>query len=327
MKVILILADVLLIAGLAGAIYIVFYTEQLHKTLPQTTQTGITIMQPAARTSGLGDMDVNKISSLLGGKRTSAIQPVKNGPDGAAVLATVDLDKFEVRAVALDTEEPAMTMCTIRDTESGDQINLFVGDEYKGWKFIRAKGQVAIFSSDGKEKEMLLCTVQIASANAPQNPNGMPNQPNGIPNQPGVNPNQPNQPRVPNGGANPNQPGNRPGIRQPTSVRREIRREYIRELAGKADKLMNDVYVSPFVSNGKSIGMKINSIAPNSPLNAFGFQPGDIVKSWNGTPITNEKQLFDIYNKYKNNVDTVPGTNEVIIIRQGQEIRLNINLR
>jgi type II secretory pathway component PulC len=326
LRYLLIFLDIVALGAIAGAVYLCFFTPKLNADVPQPVIQSISIPQIPTRSVGFTADEASAFAAFAGGKRSSDIAPVTNPGEAPKTVLDIELEKIEVRATAEDTESPADSFCCIRDTETSEQKMLFVGDEYKGWKLIRVKGTNAVFAYKGEEKALELTKEPLVAANTgPVNPN-MPNQ---------GNPGNPNNPNNPNAWQNPNNPGNRgpnsnTGANQPKTnapIRREINRSFLKDLSNKADKVIQDVYAKPFVVNGKAIGMQVQSIVPNSPLNSFGIMPGDIIKTWNGQQINSEPRCYEILKQYRNNIDSVPASNEVIIIRNGQEIRLNINLR
>ncbi len=93
------------------------------------------------------------------------------------------------------------------------------------------------------------------------------------------------------------------------------------------DKYIQQVFAKPFYEAGRPIGMEVTKIEQNSPLRYFGIQPGDVILNWNGQVINSEKKCYEIMNQYSGNINSVPNSNNITLIRNGTKVNLTIDLR
>ncbi len=327
LKVLIILFDIVLLLALAAAVYFSYFDKRYSVKVPDVlAEASITVPRALNNQAGLSGTQIERISTVLSPIKVEKVEPGKTDPNSDTKESKTELDNLIVLGVIEDKSAPEDSCAILYDKEDNKQENLYVGDEYKGWKLKQVIDRVTVLlERNGEEKTIKKTDEKVAMVTGAAKP-GVPN-PN--PNMPGMNnpanrfPNQPNNPNMPNNPAvaNPNAPA------RTTNVTRNIRREFLKELSSSFDARMQEVYAKPFVVNGRSVGMQVSRIDPKSPLMAFGVQQGDVIKSWNGIPITSEKQALDIAAKYRQNVDAIPSANEITVLRGGTEIRLNIQLR
>jgi type II secretory pathway component PulC len=232
-----------------------------------------------------------------------------------------------VIGVIYDTEAPEDSVAIIFDRETGKQENLFVGDEYKGWKFESVKDRVTVVLVKGEERREIGKTTDkavVASASAGSQPQPGPNNPGkalpGANNPSGLNPNQP-------GGRNPKQPTNpNSNVVTPSNEKKTIPRSFIEQLNKNRDQYIQQVFAKPYYEAGRPIGMEVVKIDQQGPLRYFGIQQGDVILTWNGQTINSEAKCYDLMKQY-NDVRTIPNQNNIVLIRNGQRVNLNIELR
>ncbi len=332
LKILLILVDLVLIAALAGEVW-ALSNGKVKMRVPAALQ-GVEMSRfvPSRNHRYLTQADLTLVAKALSPEPVKAVEPVKGGEETASGSKEIsELGDLVVIGVILDTESPSDSIAVLYDKKSGEQENLFVGDEYKGWKLVKVIDRLTVLlERDGERKEVKKADDVLALLASSSGSGGAA----AAAGRPGTHRSAPAS-RIPSrttptgyrGGRSPFGTPAAGRTTRPRNIVRNINREFLRRLAKTYDKRIQEVYAKPFIVNGRSIGMKVTRIDPKSPLMTFGIQPGDIIKSWNGIPITSERQCLELAAKYRNNVNAIPQRNEVVVIRNGTEIRMTVNLR
>ena len=74
-----------------------------------------------------------------------------------------------------------------------------------------------------------------------------------------------------------------------------IKREFLSKVLDNSGKLIGIAAVAPKMENGKSVGMAIRGIRPNTLLHKLGIQNGDVLESINGKPLEGTDAALEAY--------------------------------
>jgi len=116
------------------------------------------------------------------------------------------------------------------------------------------------------------------------------------------------------------------GFAIPSNMAKHVMDQLVKD--GKVRRGQLGVAVQPVTSDiAASLGLKevrgvlVNSVVPGSPAAKAGLRPGDVITSFNGTPV-------DDPNSFRNQVaSTTPGTNVTIsLLRDGREQQVTVKL-
>jgi S1-C subfamily serine protease len=83
-------------------------------------------------------------------------------------------------------------------------------------------------------------------------------------------------------------------------------------------------YVGVFLNGGSTGGAQVSSVQSGSPADTAGLQPGDVVTSINGKPITSTQDFIETVDTY------APGTTITVTVKRGtgiQDVHLKLGLR
>ncbi len=100
-----------------------------------------------------------------------------------------------------------------------------------------------------------------------------------------------------------------------------ISRELINDSLNNLSKLGTQARIMPHFSNGKAVGFKLYSIAPNSLYSKIGLKNGDVVKKINGFNLDSPEKALEIYQKLRTS-DRVT----IEIERRGRDMQLQYNI-
>ena len=328
LKAILIFLDLVFLAALIGAVYFVFIDKRFKSKREDIlkNKTVVSVLHKN-RQKTVNQGEIVRISKVLDPAPIAKAEPTTATGNEEEKKEETEIENLIVFGVIYSSISK-YSSAIIFDKETNEQLNLFIGEEHKGWKLVKVIDRLTVLlAKDGVEKEVKKSedVSAMLSASAPNgapanaNPSGNNVRP---PTRPGVRPNPWKRSAV---NKQPNTHTNT--TTRPASQKRTISRAFLRQIASKFDQHYQEVYAKPFVVNGRSIGMQVSKLDRNSQLNAFGIQRGDIIKTWNGMPITSERQCLDLMNKYRKNVNSIPATNNVTVIRNGREIKMTIQLR
>ncbi|GAB4161511.1 MAG: hypothetical protein Kow00107_09210 [Planctomycetota bacterium] len=331
LKIFIIFLDLVFIAAVAGAVYFVFFTDKLKIDVPDPVK-GMTVGRTSTTMGrvGLTDVDLKLFAEVFQSQRPENGEPAAVNVDNSANAEeeTTSVDNLVVIGVIYDTEAPEDSVAIIFDRESGKQENLFVGDEYKGWKFDSIKDRITVIFVKGEERKEVTKTKDNVVASAA----GAGPQPGAVnPNKPGAG--NPYNPSGLNPRSNPVNRDQRGSSKQgssntivPSNQKKTIPRSFIEQLSKNRDQYLQQVFAKPFYEAGRAIGMEVVKLDTNGPLKYFGVQQGDIILTWNGETINSEKKCYDLMNQY-NDPKTIPAQNNIVLIRNGTRVNLSIELR
>jgi general secretion pathway protein C len=74
-----------------------------------------------------------------------------------------------------------------------------------------------------------------------------------------------------------------------------IKREFLSKVLDNSGKLIGIAAVAPKIENGKSVGMAIRGIRPNTLLHKLGIHNNDILESINGKPLEGTDAALEAY--------------------------------
>lgn len=88
-------------------------------------------------------------------------------------------------------------------------------------------------------------------------------------------------------------------VRQVAPGSFEIDRSTIEGLLDKQTELLGSVRAKPESVGGKTVGLRVQSIKPGSPLAQVGIEPGDLLETINGVSMADPAGLIDAYAKLR----------------------------
>lgn len=110
--------------------------------------------------------------------------------------------------------------------------------------------------------------------------------------------------------------------RSPREQRITIDRTMIDEAFQDVNKLMTDIAVTPHVEDGKTDGLNLNRIQPNSIFRRMGLRNGDVLMGVNGQEIQTVEDAMQMYNNLRTSEEV-----QIQLKRRGQERTINYNIR
>ncbi|MDZ7816309.1 MAG: hypothetical protein U5N86_10015 [Planctomycetota bacterium] len=322
-----------LAGALCGSVYYCFFTDRIATAdIEGISNVSIPQPPPVKGQSGLSQPDIESLGNLF--SQDEPAPKADTPPEGEGEDEEVkSIDDLVVIGVIYDPDDDTECVAIVYDLVTSEQINLFDGDEYKGWKLHKVEDRVTVLLAKGetirrvtKIDDLSEIADTAVASNQPSKP-----QPRAVNSQGRPVPRYAsgNSAKSPDTHRNTRSSGGSSSTSSANSdqYNKTFRKSELKRLVRRKAQLMKEVYAKPFYDKGKPIGMKVISIARNSELNRFGIKPGDIILEWNGDKINSEKKCYDLLNTYENNIDSLPPQNQVVLLRNGTKQVLNINLR
>ena len=325
------LLNVVFLAALCGSVYLVFFTKKAEIDPPSLRiGTNFVSSQNFPSLVGYSQADLNSLVKVFATPVVAAATESEEANEKTEDENgdVTELDKLVVIGVIFDSTVPEDSCAVLFDMQTGEQINVFTGDVYKGWTLDKVLDRITIMLVKGDVSQKVVKTRVSPTKDQPK---VAVNSGSNTPASRGINrgtsslPSSNNRSKTTRQPTRPKRNYNNQAVNG--RIKKSISKRALKDLIKQKNKLMGEVYAKPFLDKGKPIGMQVTTIAENSQLNQFGLQPGDIVTSWNGQPIVSEADCYRIMREYENNVDSLPAKNEIIVIRNGQRVVLDVDLK
>ena len=112
------------------------------------------------------------------------------------------------------------------------------------------------------------------------------------------------------------------GIEKVNDTNYNLSRTMLNKVLDNAGRLIGIAAVAPLMEGGRSVGMRIYGIKPNTLLTKLGIQNGDVLESVNGQPLTSPDSALGAYTTLR----TADKFN-LSVRRSGKSIMINYNLQ
>jgi general secretion pathway protein C len=112
------------------------------------------------------------------------------------------------------------------------------------------------------------------------------------------------------------------GIEKVNDTNYNLSRSMLNKVLDNAGRLIGIAAVAPLMEGGRSVGMRIYGIKPNTLLTKLGIQNGDVLESVNGQPLTSPDSALGAYTTLR----TADKFN-LSVRRNGKSMMINYNLQ
>ena len=112
------------------------------------------------------------------------------------------------------------------------------------------------------------------------------------------------------------------GIEKVNDTNYNLSRSMLNKVLDNAGRLIGIAAVAPLMEGGRSVGMRIYGIKPNTLLTKLGIQNGDVLESVNGQPLTSPDSALGAYTTLR----TADKFN-LSVRRDGKSMMINYNLQ
>jgi general secretion pathway protein C len=126
----------------------------------------------------------------------------------------------------------------------------------------------------------------------------------------------------PTAASKPTAPTANTAIRQREPGSYDVDRSFVDGLLEKQGELLRSVHAKPESVGGKIIGLRIESLRPDSPLAALGVASGDRLESVNGFHLGSPTEILEAYAKLR-----VADRLRLAVTRQGRPVTLEYNVK
>lgn len=112
------------------------------------------------------------------------------------------------------------------------------------------------------------------------------------------------------------------GIEKVNDTNYNLSRSMLNKVLDNAGRLIGIAAVAPLMEGGRSVGMRIYGIKPNTLLTKLGIRNGDVLESVNGQPLTSPDTALGAYTTLR----TADKFN-LSVRRDGKSMMINYNLQ
>ncbi len=112
------------------------------------------------------------------------------------------------------------------------------------------------------------------------------------------------------------------GIEKVNDTNYNLSRSMLNKVLDNAGRLIGIAAVAPLMEGGRSVGMRIYGIKPNTLLTKLGIQNGDVLESVNGEPLTSPDLALGAYTTLR-----TADKFSLSVRRNGKSMMINYNLQ